>query len=156
MVALDVGYGQLHWKIREDERVTVVEKTNIRYADPASLGAPFGVVVADLSFISLHLVSPHLAALGDRDTDWVVLVKPQFEVGKEQVGSGGVVREPAVHRSAIDRSIAGLAAEGVGAVDVTRSPITGAAGNTEFLLWARNGPVAVGDERIAAVVEGRS
>lgn len=156
MVALDVGYGQLHWKIREDERVTVVEKTNIRYADPARLGAPFGVVVADLSFISLHLVSPHLAALGDRDTDWVLLVKPQFEVGKEQVGPGGVVREPAVHRSAIDRSIAGLAAEGVGAVDVTRSPITGAAGNTEFLLWARNGPVAVGDERIAAVVEGRN
>jgi 23S rRNA (cytidine1920-2'-O)/16S rRNA (cytidine1409-2'-O)-methyltransferase len=156
VVALDVGYGQLHWKIREDERVTVVEKTNIRYADPASLGAPFGVVVADLSFISLHLVSPQLAGLGDRDTDWVLLVKPQFEVGREQVGSGGVVREPAAHRNAIDRSIAGLAAEGVGAIDVTRSPITGAAGNVEFLIWARNGLVALGDERIAAVVEGRS
>ncbi len=128
----------------------------IRHADPVSLGAPFGVVVADLSFISIHLVAPQLAALGDRDTDWVLLVKPQFEVGREQVGRGGIVRDPEGHRSAIDRSIAGLATEGVGAVDVTPSPITGAAGNTEFLLWARYGPIAIGEERIAAVVEGSS
>lgn len=154
VVALDVGYGQIHWRIREDDRVTVVERTNVRYADATDVGAPFDVIVADLSFISLHLVAPQLAGLGGRRSDWVLLVKPQFEVGKEQVGRGGIVREPALHRKAVDRAIEGLETSGVGAVDLTVSPITGAAGNTEFLLWAHRGPVVISEERIEAVVYG--
>lgn len=156
VLALDVGYGQIHWRLREDNRVTVVERTNVRYADATDLGAPFDVIVADLSFISLHLIAPQLAGLGGRLSDWVLLVKPQFEVGKEHVGRGGIVREPSLHRKAIDRAIEGLETSGVGAVDLTVSPITGAAGNTEFLLWARRGQVGINQERIEAVVEGRS
>jgi 23S rRNA (cytidine1920-2'-O)/16S rRNA (cytidine1409-2'-O)-methyltransferase len=156
VVALDVGYGQIHWRLREDNRVTVIERTNIRHADATDLGAPFDVIVADLSFISLHLVAPQLAGLGGPLSDWILLVKPQFEVGKEQVGRGGIVRESSLHRKAIDRAIEGLEASGVGAVDLAASPITGATGNTEFLLWARRGRVAINDDRIEAVVEGRS
>ncbi len=101
VVAVDVGYGQLDHRLRTDPRVAVVERTNVRDAGPAALGAPFDIVVADLSFISLHLVAEQLAALGGDATDWVLLVKPQFEVGKDLVGKGGVVRDPAIQVRAI-------------------------------------------------------
>lgn len=153
VVAVDVGYGQIHWSLREDDRVTVIERTNIRTADIGELGAPFEVIVADLSFISLRLVAPQLARLGGPDAEWVLLVKPQFEVERRDVGRGGIVRDPAAHRKAIDSAVAGLAAAGVGAVDVMVSPITGTAGNREFLLWARRGPVGLRHQSIDEVVE---
>jgi len=137
VVALDVGYGQLHNRIRTDERVDVVERTNIRHADPAALGAPFDLIVADLSFISLALVAPHLAALGGDGSDWVLLVKPQFEAGRDQVGKGGIVRDPDVHAMAIEQAAAALDANGIGIVGLVRSSITGTEGNREFLVHGR-------------------
>jgi 23S rRNA (cytidine1920-2'-O)/16S rRNA (cytidine1409-2'-O)-methyltransferase len=153
VVAVDVGYGQLHWSLRADDRVTVIERTNIRTADAGELGAPFDVVVADLSFISLRLVAPQLARLGGLEADWVLLVKPQFEVERRDVGRGGIVRDPAAHRKAIESAVAGLGEAGVGTVGVMLSPITGTAGNREFLLWARRGPVGLRHESIDEVVE---
>lgn len=140
VVAVDVGYGQLHDRLRSDERVEVVDRTNVRHADPAALGAPFDIVVADLSFISLGTVAPVLADLGSDTTDWIVLAKPQFELGKGRVGKGGVVRDPGLHHEAVGSVVAGLDAAGIGARAVVASPITGAAGNREFLLHARLGP----------------
>ena len=138
VVALDVGYGQLHHRIRSDDRVTVIERTNIRHADPVDLGAPFDLVVADLSFISLALVAPQISALGSAETDWVLLVKPQFEAGKGQVGRGGIVRDPEVHAQAIERAIAALDAAGVGTVGLVDSSIKGTEGNREFLVHGRS------------------
>ena len=134
VVAVDVGYGQMHNRIRMDERVKVVERTNIRHADPVALGGPFDLVVADLSFISLALVSPQLASLGSSTSDWILLVKPQFEVGKELVGKGGIVRDPEAHVLAIEQAADALAASGIGVVGLVVSSITGTEGNREFLV----------------------
>ena len=137
VVALDVGYGQLHHRIRSDRRVVVVERTNIRHADPVALGAPFDIVVTDLSFISLALVAPQLRALGSRGTDWILLVKPQFEAGKGLVGSGGIVRDPDVHAQAIEQAVAALDNTGGGVIGLVGSSITGTEGNREFLIHGR-------------------
>jgi 23S rRNA (cytidine1920-2'-O)/16S rRNA (cytidine1409-2'-O)-methyltransferase len=137
VVAVDVGYGQIHHRIRTDGRVTVVERTNIRHADPEALGAPFDLVVADLSFISLALVAPQLASLGSNASDWVLLVKPQFEVGKELVGKGGIVRDPDAHVLAVEQATDALAANGIGVIGLVVSSITGAEGNREFLIHGR-------------------
>ncbi len=137
VAAVDVGYGQLDWKLRTDERVTVFERTNVRHVDPVEIGGPFDVVVADLSFIGLAAVAPALEALGGPAADWILLVKPQFEVGKERVGKGGVVRDPALHRAAVEAVSAALDAVGLTTVDVVESPLLGPAGNREFFLWAR-------------------
>ena len=139
VTAVDVGYGQIDWRLRSDERVTVVERTNFRYAEPAALGAPFDVVVADLSFISLRTVAAALGAVGTEETDYFLLVKPQFEVGRSQVGRGGVVTSPDLHLEALLDVTAGLEAVGLGTVGVCRSPITGAKGNREFLIHVRKG-----------------
>ena len=103
VVAVDVGYGQLAWSLRTDPRVTVFERTNIRAADPAELGAPFDLVVIDVSFISLRTVLPHLVALLGDEGQIVALVKPQFEAGKGRVGKRGVVKDPAVHVEVLER-----------------------------------------------------
>ena len=153
VVALDVGYGQLDWGLRQRGEVVVVERTNFRHADLAPLGAPFDVVVADLSFISLGTVAAQLAAAGAEGTDYVLLVKPQFEVGKGQVGKGGIVRDPGLHRDALISVAEALAAAGLGALGVVPSPVTGAKGNREFLLWARPGPPTIDAERIDEVVK---
>jgi 23S rRNA (cytidine1920-2'-O)/16S rRNA (cytidine1409-2'-O)-methyltransferase len=137
VVAVDVGYGQIHHRIRSDSRVLVVERTNIRHADPAALGAPFGLVVADLSFISLALVAPQIRALGEGSTDWILLVKPQFEAGKGLVGSGGIVRDPEVHAQAIEQVVAALDTVGVGTIGLVASSISGTSGNREFLIHGR-------------------
>jgi 23S rRNA (cytidine1920-2'-O)/16S rRNA (cytidine1409-2'-O)-methyltransferase len=137
VVAVDVGYGQIHHRIRTDGRVTVVERTNIRHVDPEALGAPFDLVVADLSFISLALVAPQLASLGSNASDWVLLVKPQFEVGKELVGKGGIVRDPDAHVLAVEQAADALAANGIGVIGLVVSSITGAEGNREFLIHGR-------------------
>lgn len=152
VTAVDVGYGQLDWRLRRDPRTRVFDRTNIRYASPEDLRGPFDVVVADLSFISLCAVARSLAALADEEADLVLLVKPQFEVGKGQVGKGGVVRDPEKHYEALATVVECLTACGLGARGVTVSPIEGAKGNREFFVWARRGPATVSDETVREVV----
>ena len=135
--ALDVGYGQIHWKIRTDDRVDVVERTNIRHADLDQLGAPFDLVVADLSFISLRTVADQLRALGNDGADWVLLVKPQFEVGKDDVGAGGIVRDVRLWSQALSTVIDALAERGLAVHGVDCSPVVGTKGNREFVVWLR-------------------
>jgi 23S rRNA (cytidine1920-2'-O)/16S rRNA (cytidine1409-2'-O)-methyltransferase len=152
VVAVDVGYGQIDWKLRTDTRVEVVERTNVRYADPEALGAPFDLVVADLSFISLATVADQLRELGADDADWVLLVKPQFEAGRGQVGKGGVVRDPEVRAEAVAATVAALDASGLGVRGAVASPVKGAKGNREFLVWARREPRALRDDDLQRVV----
>ncbi|HEY9410939.1 MAG TPA: TlyA family RNA methyltransferase [Jiangellaceae bacterium] len=137
VVAVDVGYGQLAWSLRSDERVTVHDRTNVRDLDAELVGGPVDVVVGDLSFISLRLVLPALAGLTVADGDLVLMVKPQFEVGRERVGKGGVVRDPALRGEAV-RSVADAARQvGLGVAGVTASPLPGPSGNVEYFLWLR-------------------
>jgi 23S rRNA (cytidine1920-2'-O)/16S rRNA (cytidine1409-2'-O)-methyltransferase len=137
VAAVDVGYGQLAWSLRRDERVFVLERTNVRSLTRGHLPFAPSIVVADLSFISLRLVVGALAAVALPGADHVLLVKPQFEAGPADVGAGGVVRDPSVWR----RAIAGVGdvarAAGLAPVRVMPSPLPGPAGNIEFLLWAR-------------------
>jgi 23S rRNA (cytidine1920-2'-O)/16S rRNA (cytidine1409-2'-O)-methyltransferase len=134
VMAVDVGYGQLDVKLRGDPRVTVLERTNIRYLTAQSLPAVPDLAVVDVSFISLGLVLPVVVRLLEVPWDLVALVKPQFEVGKGQVGKRGVVRDPALHRAVLAR-VAGLAPEVGGCVaGLAASPILGPAGNREFLM----------------------
>jgi len=140
VAAVDVGYGQLAWRIRNDPRVTVFERLNVRHMDPAVVGAPFSIVVADLSFISLCTVASVAVAVGADDADWILLVKPQFEAGKEQVGKGGIVRDVDVRRETVATVADCYAVLGLGARGVVDSPIKGGKGNREFLLWLRRGP----------------
>jgi len=140
VTAVDVGYGQLVWRLRQDPRVTVIDRTNFRHVDVSEIGAPFDVVVVDVSFISVGMLAGRLAEAGHAETDYVVLVKPQFEVGKGRVGKGGIVSDPSLHRSAIEQAATALASAGLGAVDLGRSPIQGAKGNREFFLHLRPGP----------------
>jgi 23S rRNA (cytidine1920-2'-O)/16S rRNA (cytidine1409-2'-O)-methyltransferase len=155
VVAADVGYGQLAWSLRTDPRVTVLDRVNVRALEGVS-PVP-GLVVADLSFISLALVLPALAAGAAPDADFVLLVKPQFEVGKGRVGAGGVVRDPADRADAV-RKVAAAAAElGLGVPGVTASPLPGPAGNVEYFLWLRSGAPPLDEERLErAIKEGPS
>ncbi len=154
VVAVDVGYGQIHERLRNDDRVQVVDRTNIRHADPGELGAPFNLVVADLSFISIALVAEALSGLGTEGTDWVILVKPQFEVGKGKVGKGGIVTDPDLHREALEQAADALGGAGTGIVAVAESPITGATGNREFLVHGRRGRSVLDPGTVRAVVTG--
>ena len=155
VVAADVGYGQLAWSLRTDPRVTVLDRVNVRTLDQVT-PVP-GLVVADLSFISLTLVLPALVACAAPDADFVLLVKPQFEVGKGRVGSGGVVREAADRADAV-RKVAGAAAElSLGVLGVTASPLPGPAGNVEYFLWLRRGAPPLDDGQLErAIKEGPS
>lgn len=132
--AVDVGPSQLDWKIRTDPRVAVHERTNARYLTPESLGEPIDFAVCDVAFISATLIIPALVATLAPRGQVVILVKPQFEAGREQVGKGGIVRDPEVHRLACERVRACLASLGL-STDVIDSPITGAEGNREFLMY---------------------
>jgi 23S rRNA (cytidine1920-2'-O)/16S rRNA (cytidine1409-2'-O)-methyltransferase len=152
VTSVDVGYGQLAWRLRRDPRIRVVDRTNFRHVDVTTLGAPFDLVVADVSFISLTLLAAQLRTAGSGGADYVLLVKPQFEVGKDQVGRGGIVTDPSLHRSAITAVADSLAAAGLGAVGVLRSPIRGAKGNREFLLHARPGAPRPLDREIDEVI----
>jgi 23S rRNA (cytidine1920-2'-O)/16S rRNA (cytidine1409-2'-O)-methyltransferase len=152
VVAVDVGYGQLAWRLRQDERVEVHDRTNIRDIDLDLVGEPVEVVVGDLSFISLTLVLEPLMGVTEAEGDLVLMVKPQFEVGRERVGKGGVVRDPQLRAEAV-RSVADAASEGGwGARDVTVSPLPGPSGNVEFFLWLRRGLAEADDATIEAVV----
>ena len=137
IVAADVGYGQLAWSLRSDERVHVLERTNVRTLTPDAIGGPVDLVVADLSFISLATVLPALTACCRRDADIVPMVKPQFEVGKDRVGAGGVVSDPALRAEAV-LAVARRAAElQWHTVAVTASPLPGPSGTVEFFLRFR-------------------
>jgi 23S rRNA (cytidine1920-2'-O)/16S rRNA (cytidine1409-2'-O)-methyltransferase len=152
VVAVDVGYGQLAWSLRSDDRVTVHDRTNIRDLTPELVGGPVDVVVGDLSFISLRLVLDALVAVTRPDGDLVLMVKPQFEVGKDRLGKGGVVRD-AGHRADTVTAVADAAAERVwGAVAVATSPLPGPAGNVEYFLWLRRGAPRIGEAEILAEV----
>jgi 23S rRNA (cytidine1920-2'-O)/16S rRNA (cytidine1409-2'-O)-methyltransferase len=139
VIAVDVGYGQLAWPIRSDERVVIMERTNVRELVPDAVPYRPDLIVADLSFISLATVLPALRSVGTDDADFLLMVKPQFEVGKERVGSGGVVRDP-VLRSVAVRKIADVAVElGLGTAGVVASPLPGPSGNVEYFLHLRHG-----------------
>jgi 23S rRNA (cytidine1920-2'-O)/16S rRNA (cytidine1409-2'-O)-methyltransferase len=152
VTAVDVGYGQLDWSLRTNPRVTVHERVNIRHAGVNDLGGPFDLIVADLSFISICTVAARLAAFATQDCDLILLVKPQFEVGKRQVGKGGIVRDPELHRAALTRVIECLATEDLGTRAVAASRIEGAKGNREFFVWARKGATTVQDDDLDRVV----
>jgi len=158
VVAVDVGYGQLAWPLRNDPRVTVHERTNARYLTPETVGPPVDLVTCDLAFISVATVWHAVAACAADNHHAVVLVKPQFEVGKGQVGSGGVVRDPALHRYAIKRVVAALVGAEGHVRGVTRSRLVGPKGNVEFFVHSTGpgGPSADIDldRQIAVAVEG--
>ena len=132
--AIDVGYGELNWKIRNDPRVVVMERTNIRYVTPEDIGEPLDLSVIDVSFISLRIVLPAVKnLLKEKQGQVLCLIKPQFEAGRENVGKNGVIRDPAVHKEVLD-SIVALAKElGFTILGLTFSPVKGPAGNIEFL-----------------------
>jgi 23S rRNA (cytidine1920-2'-O)/16S rRNA (cytidine1409-2'-O)-methyltransferase len=140
VAAIDVGHDQLHPKLRTDPRVVVYERLNVRDADPESLGAPFDVVVADLSFISLTVVAADIGRFGDEATDWVILVKPQFEVGRRMLGKDGVVRDVTARAEAVVDVAEAFAFVGLGVRGALESPIAGGSGNREAFLWLRRSP----------------
>ena len=132
--AIDVGYGELNWKIRNDPRVVVMERTNIRYVTPEDIGEPLDLSVIDVSFISLRIVLPAIKNLLKEGKGQVLcLIKPQFEAGRENVGKNGVIREPAVHQEVLDNFVALAKELGFTILGLTFSPVKGPAGNIEFL-----------------------
>jgi 23S rRNA (cytidine1920-2'-O)/16S rRNA (cytidine1409-2'-O)-methyltransferase len=136
--ALDVGYNQLAWKLRQDERVIVMERTNFRYVTPADLiGEMPDFATIDVSFISLKLILPVVKTLLVKNSDIIALIKPQFEAGREQVGKKGIVRDAKVHLEVINKMISFSIAEGYSVKSLSFSPITGGDGNIEFLLHLR-------------------
>ncbi|MDO4477780.1 MAG: TlyA family RNA methyltransferase [Lachnospiraceae bacterium] len=147
--AIDVGYGQLAWKLRTDERVVCMEKTNIRYVTPEQIPDPAGLASIDVSFISLKLVLGTVSSLLAEDGEIVALIKPQFEAGREKVGKHGVVRDKAVHREVIEH-VLGYAAEAeLTPVGLTYSPVKGPEGNIEYLVFLKKQPAV--DDVIVSV-----
>jgi 23S rRNA (cytidine1920-2'-O)/16S rRNA (cytidine1409-2'-O)-methyltransferase len=134
VVALDVGHGQLDWRLRSDPRVTVREHVNARYLSPLDVPDPVDIITIDVSFISLRHILPVVPPLLAPGADVIALVKPQFEAGREEVGRGGLVRDPAVHARVVEDVRAAARAVGLTPMADTPSPITGATGNQEFLL----------------------
>ena len=155
VVAVDVGYGQLAWELRTDARVTVLDRMNVRELDPAALPYRPSLVTADLSFISLRSAIGSLVAMAGPRADLLLLVKPQFEAGRDEVGPGGVVTDPGVWRRVIDEVAEAVARAGAGGSGVICSPITGPAGNAEFLLYAQTGAPAVGFDVGGAIAAAR-
>ncbi len=153
VVAVDVGYGQLAWPIRSDERVTVLERTNVRDLTADRLPFRPDLVVGDLSFISLALVLPALAAVATDSADIVLMVKPQFEVGKDLVGAGGVVRDPVLRSDAVRRIAAAALELGLGTAGVVASPLPGPSGNVEYFLHLRRGARPLDESALARAIE---
>jgi 23S rRNA (cytidine1920-2'-O)/16S rRNA (cytidine1409-2'-O)-methyltransferase len=153
VVAVDVGYGQLVWRLQSDERVRVHDRTNVRALEPGTIGGPVALTVADLSFISLRTVLPALAACTADDGELLPMVKPQFEVGRERLGAGGVVRDAVLRVAALTEVAAAARALGLVLRGAVASPLPGPSGNVEyFLRLARSGSDA-GDGVLAAAVE---
>jgi 23S rRNA (cytidine1920-2'-O)/16S rRNA (cytidine1409-2'-O)-methyltransferase len=155
VTSVDVGYGQLSWQLRTDPRVVVLERTNVRDLRPDMVPASPSIVVADLSFISLRLVIDVLASVGAQEVTYVVLVKPQFEVGQSEVGKGGVVSEPATWERVIREVSGAFAALGLPPTDVMASPLLGPAGNVEFLMRGRRAAAAEPLDLGTAIDEGK-
>jgi 23S rRNA (cytidine1920-2'-O)/16S rRNA (cytidine1409-2'-O)-methyltransferase len=138
--AVDVGHGQLAWKLRQDPRVVVRERLNARHLTSTEIPEPVDIITCDASFIGLATILPAPLALAAARAQLVALVKPQFEAGPERVAKGGVVRDPAVHREVCERALAWIAAQpGWSVIGIVESPILGPEGNREFLLYARRG-----------------
>jgi len=158
VVAVDVGYGQLAWRLRTDERVTVHDRTNVRTLTAQDIGGPVDLAVADLSFISLRLVLPALTACATNTADLLPMVKPQFEVGRRRLGAGGVVRDPRDRADAVLQVVHAAGELGWGLRGVLASPLPGPSGNVEYFAWLRSG--AVGEDATEqvrrAVEEGPS
>ncbi|MCH9718832.1 MAG: 16S/23S rRNA (cytidine-2'-O)-methyltransferase, partial [Actinomycetia bacterium] len=153
VIAVDVGYGQLVWRLQSDERVVVMDRTNVRHLQPGDIPAVPSLVVADLSFISLALVLPALTAVVAADGDLVVMVKPQFEVGREGIGKGGVVTDPDQRAAAVWRISEAAAELGWGARAIAASQLPGPAGNREFFLWLRRGDAALDRDEVATICD---
>lgn len=154
VVCVDVGHGQLAWSLQTDERVEVRDRTNVRTLEADPVDPPVDLVVADLSFISLRLVLPALLASSRPDADLVPMVKPQFEVGRARLGTGGVVRDPQLRATAV-AEVAQVAYDvhGLGVLGVTASPLPGPRGNVEYFLWLRRGAPPLDDARLRTAVE---
>jgi 23S rRNA (cytidine1920-2'-O)/16S rRNA (cytidine1409-2'-O)-methyltransferase len=150
--AIDVGTNQLAWTLRTDERVTVMERTNVRELEAGAIDPPANLCVADLSFISLRTVAPSLLALTTPDAEFVLLVKPQFEAGRARLGKGGVVRDAVVHDAVLHEVIDALGVRGLGVRSLVTSPLRGADGNIEFFARAGKGAPAIDATEIARVV----
>jgi 23S rRNA (cytidine1920-2'-O)/16S rRNA (cytidine1409-2'-O)-methyltransferase len=153
VVAADVGYGQLAWEIQQNPKVVILDRTNIRHLTGELVGDPIDLVVADLSFISLTLVLPALAAVSKPEADYVLMVKPQFEVGRERLGAGGVVRDRSLRKSSVLEVADSAYDVGLGALGVTASSLPGPAGNVEYFLWLRRGAPALLEEALDFAIE---
>lgn len=154
VIAVDVAYGQLDWRLRADDRVVVLERTNVRLLQPADVPPPApDVVVADLSFISLTLVLPALRGVAAADGDFALMVKPQFEAGKAAVGKGGVVRDPDVWQAAVTKVVAAAGEEGLTLAGACPSRLPGPSGNIEFFVHLRDGPGGDAPAIVAQAVE---
>ena len=143
VVAVDVGYGQLAWELQKDERVKILDRVNVRNLTAAQVGEEIELVVADLSFISLKLVLPALISVAKESADFLVMVKPQFEVGKEKLGAGGVVRDVHLRKEAVVAVADAAFALSLGTLGVVASPLPGPSGNVEYFLWLRKGAPAL-------------
>jgi len=155
VVAVDVGYGQMAWELRTDPRVIILDRTNVRHLTLEQVGEPVDIVVADLSFISLTLVLPALMSVTNPTADYVVMVKPQFEVGREKLGAGGVVRDPELRKLAV-QEVADCAYDmGLGCLGVVASSLPGPAGNVEYFLWLQRGNAELSEEVLrSAIADG--
>jgi 23S rRNA (cytidine1920-2'-O)/16S rRNA (cytidine1409-2'-O)-methyltransferase len=153
VTAVDVGYGQLAWSLRTDPRVTVIDRVNVRELKPEQLPEVPDLVVGDLSFISLTLVLPALTECASRDADFLLMVKPQFEVGKGRVGAGGVVRDTTARSDAV-RTVCEAAGQlGLGVRGITASPLPGPAGNVEYFVWLRRGAPPLEEGQLTRAIE---
>jgi 23S rRNA (cytidine1920-2'-O)/16S rRNA (cytidine1409-2'-O)-methyltransferase len=155
VIAVDVGYGQLAWEIRNDPRVKVLDRTNIRHLTIEQVGEPVDLIVADLSFISLTLVLPALVTVAKTNADYLVMVKPQFEVGREKLGAGGVVRDSHLRKMAV-QEVADVAYDmGLGCEGVVASSLPGPSGNVEYFLWLKKGVRELRESELEeAIAEG--
>lgn len=153
VVAVDVGYGLIDWSLRTDPRVEVMDRTNVRHLSLANLGEPADLVTADLSFISLTLVLPALSGLVVEQGDMVLMVKPQFEVGRQRIGKGGVVRDPALRAEAVHFVGQAAAGLGWGTHGVVASSLPGPAGNVEYFLWLRRDASPLSSDDVLRAVE---
>jgi 23S rRNA (cytidine1920-2'-O)/16S rRNA (cytidine1409-2'-O)-methyltransferase len=152
VVAVDVGYGQLAWSLRTDDRVSILDRTNVRDLTPELIDGRADLIVADLSFISLTVVLPALAGCLTAAGDAVLMVKPQFEAGRDAIGSGGVVRDQQTRVAAVGRVADAALGLGLGAVGVTASPLPGPAGNVEYFLWLNAGSGPLDPAAVTAAV----
>jgi 23S rRNA (cytidine1920-2'-O)/16S rRNA (cytidine1409-2'-O)-methyltransferase len=152
VTAVDVGYGQIDWRLRNDSRVSLLERTNFRHLRDDAFASPFDIIAIDTSFISLRTILARAIGYLAPNGCIVALVKPQFEAGRERLGRGGVVRDPAVHRAVLREVRDAAAGLGLPAAALIASPLLGPAGNREFLIELRRGAEAIDDERIDRVV----